>query len=132
MTWLISRTKGDLVIWGIVLCLSLFSILAVYSSTETMAYKLKNGNTEYYLFKHVFLMIFGLIMMYFAHTINYKYYSRIAQIWLIMSIPLLIITFFLGGSVNGISRHRWNLTFNVRYSISLSFPSKRDTTLAAE
>ena len=104
MNWLISRTKGDLVIWGIVLCLSLFSILAVYSSTETMAYKLKNGNTEYYLFKHVFLMIFGLIMMYFAHTINYKYYSRIAQIGLIMSIPLLIITFFLGGSVNGANR----------------------------
>ena len=105
MNWLISRTKGDLVIWGIVLCLSLFSILAVYSSTETMAYKLKDGNTEYYLFKHVFLMVFGLIMMYFAHTINYKYYSRIAQIALVISIPLLIVTYFLGSSVN--QAHRW-------------------------
>ncbi len=105
MNWLISRTKGDLVIWGIVLCLSLFSILAVYSSTETMAYKLKDGNTEYYLFKHLFLMAFGLILMYFAHTINYKYYSRIAQIALVISIPLLIVTYFLGSSVN--QAHRW-------------------------
>ena len=103
MNWLISRTKGDLVIWGIVFFLSIFSILAVYSSTGTMAYKYQNGNTEYYLIKHLLLMMFGLMMMYFAHKFNYKYYSRIAQI-AVISIPLLIITYFANPGTNGANR----------------------------
>ena len=44
--------EGDRVIWLIVLLLSLVSLLAVYSSTGTLAYKYKAGNTEYYLVKH--------------------------------------------------------------------------------
>ncbi|MCX6351432.1 MAG: FtsW/RodA/SpoVE family cell cycle protein [Bacteroidetes bacterium] len=105
MDWLVSRTKGDMVIWMIVILLSLFSMLAVYSSTSTIAYKYQAGNTEYYLFKHLGLMALGLMFMYGAHTINYKYYSRIAQILLIVSIPLLFATYFISSSIN--QAHRW-------------------------
>ncbi|MGZ5243162.1 MAG: FtsW/RodA/SpoVE family cell cycle protein [Bacteroidia bacterium] len=104
MNWLFSRTKGDLVIWVIVLILSVFSLLAVYSSTGTMAYKYQSGNTEYYLFKHLFLMAFGLVMMYICHQINYKYYSRIAQVLLWITPPLLIMTYFIGANINQASR----------------------------
>jgi cell division protein FtsW len=100
MNWLISRTKGDLVIWGVVLVLSLISLLAVYSSTGTMAYKYQSGNTEYYLLKHFGLMLFGLVVMYYSHLINYKYYSRIAQLMLYVSVPLLIVTYAVGTNVN--------------------------------
>src|ERR1051325_3710224 len=115
MNWLISRTRGDIVIWTIVFILSAFSLLAVYSSTGTMAYKQQQGNTEYYLLKHFMLMVFGLGMMYYAHKINYKYYSRLAQILLWISVPLLVITYFIGSHVNQATR--WitlpivNLTF---------------------
>ncbi len=115
MNWLFSRTKGDLVIWVIVLILSVFSLLAVYSSTGTMAYKYQSGNTEYYLFKHLFLMAFGLVIMYVCHQINYKYYSRIAQVLLWITPVLLIATYFIGTNVNQATR--WiqlpivNLTF---------------------
>lgn len=105
MNWLISRTKGDLLIWVIVFILSVFSLLAVYSSTGTMAYKYRAGNTEYYLIKHLLLMALGLGMMYGAHKVNYKYYSRLAQILLIISVPLLIITYFVGANIN--EAHRW-------------------------
>lgn len=100
MNWLISRTKGDLMIWGVVIALSLISLLAVYSSTGTMAYKYQQGNTEYYLMKHLGLMLFGLLVMYYSHKVNYKYYSRIAQIMLFISIPLLIVTYAVGTNVN--------------------------------
>jgi cell division protein FtsW len=114
MNWLFSRTKGDLVIWMVVLILSVFSLLAVYSSTATMAYKYSR-HTEYYLMKHLFLMAFGLGLMYFAHRVNYKYYSRIAQILLWVTVPLLLVTSMAGTNINSASR--WitlpgvNLTF---------------------
>jgi cell division protein FtsW len=100
LSWLVSKTKGDVVIWIIVFLLSLFSLLAVYSSTGTMAYKYQSGNTEYYMFKHFFLMCFGLVMLYLCHKINYKYYSRVAQIMLWASVPLLIFTYMAGANIN--------------------------------
>ena len=39
--------KGDKVIWLVVLLLSILSILAVYSSIVTLAYKYKDGDTFY-------------------------------------------------------------------------------------
>ena len=67
---LFTKIKGDKVIWFIVLVLSLFSLLAVYSSTGTLAYKFQGGNTEYYMLKHFIILLFGLIFMYLAHKIK--------------------------------------------------------------
>ena len=80
--------EGDLVIWTVVFLLSIISILAVYSSTGTLAYKYQAGNTEYYMFKHMTIVLLGLGLMYLAHLIKYTYYSRIAQIALYISIPM--------------------------------------------
>jgi len=115
MNWLLNKTKGDVVIWMIIFILSAFSLLAVYSSTGSLAYRYNGGNTEYYLFKHLLLLIFGLTTTYLCHLIDYRYYSRIAQILLFLSIPLLILTYFLGLDVN--QAKRWlvvpgiNITF---------------------
>ena len=48
-------------------------LLAVYSSTGTLAYRYQQGNTEYYLVKHFIILIFGLVLMYIAHLIKYTY-----------------------------------------------------------
>jgi cell division protein FtsW len=103
-TWLDKHFKGDRTIWLIVFILSIFSLLAVYSSTGTLAYKYQSGNTEYYLFKHLIILGFGLALMYGAHLIKYTYYSRISQIALLFTIPLLVITLALGTSLNEASR----------------------------
>ncbi len=104
MTWLLSKTKGDIWIWLVVAMLSLVSLLAVYSSTGTLAYKFQSGNTEYYLFKHLSLMIVGIGLMWAAHLLDYRYYSRIAQILLIISLPLLLYTLIFGNEINQASR----------------------------
>ena len=107
--------KGDKIIWMVVIILSTFSLLAVYSSAGTLAYKYRAGNTEYYLIKQIAIIAGGLGFMYFVHLINYKYFSRISQILYYMSILLLIVTFFFGTNINDASR--WitlpgiNLTF---------------------
>jgi cell division protein FtsW len=112
---LLNRTKGDKVIWAIVVVLALVSMLVVYSSTGLLAYRLNRGNTEIYLFKQVIFIVLGLAVIYFSHRVNYTLYSRVARILFILSIPLLVYTLFFGISLNEGSR--WirlpiiNLTF---------------------
>ncbi|MCX6267823.1 MAG: FtsW/RodA/SpoVE family cell cycle protein [Bacteroidetes bacterium] len=107
--------KGDKVIWIVVVILCVFSLLAVYSSTGTLAYKKQQGNTEYYLFKHFMILIFGLGLMYVTHLVKYTYFSRISQIGLFLTFPLLLVTLISGTNLN--EANRWltvpivNLTF---------------------
>lgn len=101
---LLKRTRGDKYIWGIVLLLALISILVVYSATGSLAYKMNKGNNEYYLFKQLSFTILGLAVMYFLHRINYTVFLRMATIFYIISIPLLLYTLLFGASINEGSR----------------------------
>ncbi|HEY6505209.1 MAG TPA: FtsW/RodA/SpoVE family cell cycle protein [Chitinophagaceae bacterium] len=101
---LVSRTKGDKVIWALTVLLVLVSLLAVYSATGSLAYKNYKGNTEVYLFKQVMFIFIGLLVVYFAHKVNYVYYSGISKVVFILTIPLLIYTLFFGVSMNEGSR----------------------------
>ncbi|MDX5419311.1 MAG: FtsW/RodA/SpoVE family cell cycle protein [Hymenobacteraceae bacterium] len=102
--WLQRNLKGDAVLWGIVLMFSLISMAVVYSATGTLAYKQKDGNTEYFLFKHSSLIFIGLAFMWLAHKIDYRYYSRLSLVALILSVPLLLYTYFFGSNINEASR----------------------------
>lgn len=101
---LLKKTRGDKYIWGIVLLLALISILVVYSATGSLAYKMNKGNNEYYLFKQLSFTILGLAVMYFLHRINYTVFLRMATIFYIISIPLLLYTLLFGASINEGSR----------------------------
>lgn len=96
--------KGDKIIWGVIFILSLLSLLAVYSSTGTLAYRYQGGNTTYYVIKHASFMFVGLLAIYVTHLIPYRYYSRLAQILLYISIPLLLFTLIMGTRLNSASR----------------------------
>jgi cell division protein FtsW len=98
------RTKGDKVIWALVILLVLASLLVVYSATGSLAYKLYRGNTEIYLFKQIAFISIGLAVIYFAHKVNYTIWSKVAYFLFILSIPLLIYTLFFGVRMNEGSR----------------------------
>jgi cell division protein FtsW len=100
---LVSKTKGDRVIWAIVIILTLMSLLVVYSSTGSLAYKYSKS-TESFLFKQFAFIILGVLIIYFAHRVNYTVYSRIAVILFLASIPLLIFTLIFGENLNSASR----------------------------
>ncbi|HEU5054683.1 MAG TPA: putative peptidoglycan glycosyltransferase FtsW [Hanamia sp.] len=109
-----SRTKGDKVIWAIVILLTMMSILVVYSSIGSLAYRL-NKSTESYLFRQIGYICLGVIIIYFAHRVNYTIYSPLSSILFLISIPLLLYTLKYGSHINDASR--WiklpviNLTF---------------------
>ena len=96
--------KGDRVIWMVCLILGLVSILAVYSSISSLAYKYTEGNTFYYLFKHGIMLVTGFVIMYFVHKINYRYFSRLSQIAIWLAAILLVLTLLLGVNLNDASR----------------------------
>lgn len=101
---LLKKTRGDKVIWALVVLLTLVSLLAVYSATGSLAYKNYKGNTEVYLFKQVAFILGGLLVIYFAHLVNYTFYSKAARIIFLISLPLLFYTLFFGVKMNEGSR----------------------------
>jgi cell division protein FtsW len=108
------HVQGDRSIWAIVVILTMMSLLVVYSSTGTLAYKLSRS-PESYLLKQVLFVVFGTGFIYCAHIIKYSVYSNIARILFFISVPLLVYTLFYGTNIN--DANRWiklpiiNLTF---------------------
>lgn len=103
MEQIFAKLKGDKWIWIIVIILSGWSLLAVYSSVGTLAYKEGKG-TEMYLFKHFSIVAIGLVLMYLSHKLDYKWYAGISKILMVITIPLLLYTLIFGSSVNDASR----------------------------
>jgi cell division protein FtsW len=79
------------------------SILVVYSSIGSLAYRM-NKSTESYLFRQVGYICLGVMIIYFAHRVNYTIYSRVASILFIISVPLLLYTLKYGSHINDASR----------------------------
>ena len=102
--WVYRNLKGDPIIWFIVLLLSLFSILVVYSATGSLSYKRMGGNTEYYLVKHSILVGLSFLAIWVAHKIDYRYYSKLSRLILWISVPLLIFAWLFGTEKNEASR----------------------------
>lgn len=103
MDQVFSKLKGDKWIWIIVIVLSGWSLLAVYSSVGTLAYKEGKG-TEMYLLKHFSVIAIGLLFMYLSHKLDYRYYAGISKLLMIITIPLLLFTLIGGSKVNDASR----------------------------
>jgi len=102
-TWADENLQGDRVIWAVVFALSLISVLVVYSSIGTLAFK-RAESPESFLIKHTFTVLVGIAAMWFAHRVDYRYYSKLSKFALWISIPLLIYTFTNGVTINDAAR----------------------------
>lgn len=96
--------QGDKVIWVVVLLLTFFSLLTVYSASESVANRNYNGNNAFVLLRHAVMLIVGLAVMFGASLINYKRYSRLLLLFFWIAVPLLIYTLFFGKNLNHAQR----------------------------
>jgi cell division protein FtsW len=101
---LFTYLKGDRVIWMIAFILAAVSLLSVYSSISSLAYKHYDGNTLHYLFKHGTMLLAGIVIIYYVHRIKYKYFSRLSQLAIWISAFILVYTLLFGSNVNDASR----------------------------
>ncbi|MGV3510058.1 MAG: FtsW/RodA/SpoVE family cell cycle protein [Sphingobacteriaceae bacterium] len=100
---ILNKTKGDRWIWLIVILLSVWSLLAVYSATGTLAYK-RGVGAESILMKHLIFIVGGIALMYFSHLLDYRYYAGISKLLMVITIPLLFYTLVFGNTINDASR----------------------------
>ena len=132
----LKKINGDKTIWAVVVLLSILSLLSVYSSIVTLAYKYKAGDTEYYLMKHTGIILFGLFLMFIMHKVRSGYYSRFAVIAVFAAVPLLLLTLLTGSSIN--HANRWleipvvNLTFQTSDFAKIALIMYVARTLAAK
>ena len=95
---------GDRIIWAVIIVLSLFSLLSVYSTTGILVFRNPGNSPTYFVFRHSLFLMAGFVMIYITHLIPYKYFSRLSQLMLVIAVPLLIITLFFGQRINEASR----------------------------
>ncbi|MBK8956257.1 MAG: FtsW/RodA/SpoVE family cell cycle protein [Saprospiraceae bacterium] len=104
-------------IWTIVFILSLISMLAVYSTSVSVT-KYNTDNTSYFLAKHVSFMLVGIGLIWVFSKIDYTKFNRWAPVMLILAIFLLILTFFLGVTINDAKRWLYIPIVGVSFQVS--------------
>jgi cell division protein FtsW len=101
----IKYIRGDRVIWTVIIILSAVSLLSVYSSTGSLAYKKVSGDTYYYLFRQFKYIVLGLAVIIFFQIIPYRAFNKLSIAFLAVAVLLLVITLIRGQEIN--EANRW-------------------------
>ena len=94
---------GDKVIWTIVFALSFISILLIYSSSSTLAFKEKTTNFAF-LIKQVAFVAGGLGIAYGFSKIPLGVYRSLSYAAFWISVGLMVYTLLFGVELNGAKR----------------------------
>lgn len=98
------KLNEEYIIIGIVFFLGLFSILGTYSAVSSLSYRNSSFNTEIFLVKQFFLLIFCISIIFFTRKIDFRYFFFFSKLGIFFSIPLLIFTWKYGVNLNSASR----------------------------
>ena len=103
MNKLFSYLGGDRNIWVLSLMLGVLSVVSVFSFIPILV-KVKGMSYSYLFFKHFFLLVLGFVLMFAVHKIPTKVFSKLSKLLFYVAIVLLVLTMFMGESVNGADR----------------------------
>lgn len=93
--------KGDKVIWTVFIILCIISLVEIFSATSTIVYRQQNQWGP--ILRHAMFLIGGVGIILLIHNIPYRFFSSLIFV-LLGSIVLLILTPFIGESVNNADR----------------------------
>lgn len=99
-----SLFQGDKTLWILSILLCTISILVIYSSTASMAYRKLDGDTTYYLSHQFVMVLIGIFTAIIFQFIDYKIYYRLAKITFYISLAIMSLTFTLGLELNDAKR----------------------------
>lgn len=108
--------RGDKQIWSIYIILSLFSIVVVYSATSNLAFREREGNTEFYLLKHTAILAMSFAMALGISRINFQRFASWLRVALWIMPFILVYTYLKGYNVGGAAR--WINLFGISLQTS--------------
>ncbi len=110
--------KGDRVVWGLIVVFMFYSLLAVYSSSVSLAFSSHGGDTTFFLKSHGMMLIFCLFIITVTQHLPYKVYSSLAGFILFVSIIMLVLTLLFPVRINEASR--WIMIPGTNFMIQTS------------
>ena len=101
-TELINRVfKGDKVIWLVFVILCVISMIEIFSATSTIVYRQQSHWGP--ILRHTMFLLAGFGVIILMHNVPYRFFSSLIFV-LLGSIILLLLTPFIGETVNGADR----------------------------
>jgi cell division protein FtsW len=86
--------KGDRTLWVVLILLSLFSLVIVYSATGKLAYREAHGNTLYYLVRQVGFISFGfLVMLFLVNVVPIVTYFKLSPLLIVLTVVALVLAY---------------------------------------
>ena len=98
------QLKGDKTLWYVIIGLAIASLLVVYSSTGSLAYRENGGNTSAYLIKQTFLLFLCFVVLICLQSVHYKYFLGFASTLLVISFVCLLWAKFSDTTLNDTAR----------------------------
>ena len=95
---------GDGTLWIIIVFLAIASLLVVYSSTASMAYRKAGGDTSHYFFSQLKFILLGFAIMVVVQRFNYQRYMRFVMVAFLAALAFMLLTFVIGVNLNSASR----------------------------
>ncbi|MDD2475089.1 MAG: FtsW/RodA/SpoVE family cell cycle protein [Dysgonamonadaceae bacterium] len=93
--------KGDKVIWSVFIALCIVSLIEVFSASSTIVYRQQNHWGP--ILRHATFLLGGVGVILFMHNVPYRFFS--SSIFVLMaSVVLIILTWFMGHTINGAER----------------------------
>ncbi len=102
--WITKTFQGDRVIWALVILFMIYSLLAVYSSSASVAFIKYGGNTTFFLRSQLVMLALSLVIIIVVHHLPYRIYYSLAGLSLLVAVGLLILTFLIGSRINEATR----------------------------
>ena len=87
--------KFEYVLFFLVILISFFGLVVMYSSSSYYAIK-RFSYDRYFFDRQLIYIILGIIIMLVVSNINYKLYSKISYVLFIFSISLVVLTILIG------------------------------------
>ena len=101
--------KGDKAIWSIIILLSIISAIMAYSASANMAYRLTDGDATPFFFRHLVMLVLGIVTIIYLQHFEFRYFSRLSQLGIWVAAALLLVTLIFGRNIN--SAQRWIMGF---------------------
>ena len=101
--------KGDKAIWSIIILLSIMSAIMAYSASANMAYRLTDGDAIPFFFRHLVMLVLGIVTIIYLQHFEFRYFSRLSQLGVWVAAALLLVTLIFGRNIN--SAQRWIMGF---------------------